>query len=229
MVRAVFFDWTGTLAHSEPERDEVVHGAARELGIELPLEGLLRGIYAADDGMPSGSPARWHEGQEEKAFIRWWAILLAEVGAEMSRDEMLKMTRRLKKLSEGLSWALYDDALPTLRRLRQLGLVLGLITSLGNEVKHVCTKLGIGPYLDFVVTSSEVGSDKPGAPIFLAALERARATAAETVYVGDQYGKDVLGARKVGIKPILIDRYDIAPEVNDCPRLHNLAELVSYL
>jgi len=33
----------------------------------------------------------------------------------------------------------------------------------------------------------------------------------------------------VGIKPILIDRYDLMPEVSDCPRIHSLTELPQYL
>jgi len=84
-------------------------------------------------------------------------------------------------------------------------------------------------YLDFVATSGEVGVDKPEPPIFLAALERAGIDASEAVYVGDQYDTDVVGARGVGIKPILIDRYDLLPGVSDCPRIHSLTEVVKYL
>ena len=48
-------------------------------------------------------------------------------------------------------------------------------------------------------------------------------------HVGDQYRIDVAGAVGVGIKPVLIDRYDIYPEVSDCPRIHNLTELARHL
>ena len=81
----------------------------------------------------------------------------------------------------------------------------------------------------FIVNPGEVGADKPKPPIFLAALERARVNASEAVHVGDQYKIDVVGARGVGISPILIDRYDLYPEVTDCPRIRNLTELLGYL
>ncbi|MCK5434223.1 MAG: HAD-IA family hydrolase, partial [Dehalococcoidales bacterium] len=84
-------------------------------------------------------------------------------------------------------------------------------------------------YLDLVVTSKEVGVDKPASPIFLAALERAGIDVSEAVYIGDQYQTDVEGARGVGINPILIDRYDLSPQVSDCPRIHSLTELAQYL
>ena len=93
----------------------------------------------------------------------------------------------------------------------------------------ICRELGLEPYLDFVVTPQEVGADKPKPPIFLAALDKARVEASQAVHVGDQYNMDVVGARGVGITPILIDRYDIYPEVSDCPRIHNLSELAQYL
>ncbi|MEK0338355.1 MAG: HAD-IA family hydrolase, partial [Nitrosopumilus sp.] len=75
----------------------------------------------------------------------------------------------------------------------------------------------------------EVGTDKPEPPIFLAALQRAGVNASEAVHVGDQYKLDVIGARGVGITPVLIDRYDLYPEVSDCPRIHRLTELAEYL
>jgi len=47
--------------------------------------------------------------------------------------------------------------------------------------------------------------------------------------VGDQYKLDAVGAMGVGIRPILIDRYNSYPEVTDCPRIHRLTELTEYL
>jgi len=225
VIKAVFFDWSDTLAHPEPNRQEVVRRAAQELGVELPLQGLKRGIYEAESQAPSGAPPRWREGKDEAPFIHWWEILLAEIGVKLSKEVMLQITRRLKQLSRSLTWALYDDALPTLRTLKQQGLVLGLITAMGKDVNLVCKKLGIEPYLDFVATSEEAGANKPEPPIFLLALERARVDAREAVYVGDQYRTDVLGARGVGIRPVLIDRSGLMPGVSDCTRIRSLTEL----
>jgi putative hydrolase of the HAD superfamily len=96
-------------------------------------------------------------------------------------------------------------------------------------MKPVCRELGLEPYINFIVTSGDVGVDKPKPPIFLAALERAGVNASEAVHVGDQYKLDIIGARGVGITPILIDRYDLYSEVSDCPRIHSLTELTGYL
>ena len=116
-----------------------------------------------------------------------------------------------------------------MKALKERDFILGLLTNLGEDMNPICRKLGLEPYLDFFVTSGEVGVDKPEPPIFLAALRRAGVNASEAVHVGDQYKFDVIGARGVGITPILIDRYDLYPEVSDCPRINRLAELAGYL
>ena len=64
MIKAVFFDWIGTLAHPEPDRYEVLHRVAQEMGVELPPQRLIRGIYAAENQVPAGAPPRWREGKD---------------------------------------------------------------------------------------------------------------------------------------------------------------------
>ena len=138
----------------------------------------------------------------------------------------------MKKISQSAgreTYVLYDDVLPTLKKLKKRGLIVGLITSLTKDMNLICSDLGLAPYVDFVVTAKEVGANKPEPPIFLAALERAGVNPSEAVYVGDQYETDVVGARGVGIGPILIDRYDLMPEVSDCPRIHSLTELLNII
>ena len=226
MIKAVFFDWVGTLAHYEPNRHEVVHQVAQGFGVELPAQRLIKGIHAAEKQMPSGTPVKWSEGKEEGPFIRWWEILLAEVGVKLSRDLILEIARRLSQVARYLTLVLYDDVLPTIKKLKERGLILGLISNLPIDRS---AGVGLEPYLDFVVTPKEVGVGKPDALIFLTALERAKVNASQAVYVGDQYQMDVLGARGAGINAILIDRYDLEPEVSDCPRIRTLTEGCKYI
>jgi putative hydrolase of the HAD superfamily len=225
MIKAVFFDWIGTLAHPDPDRHELFAQVATELGISISPQQLIKGIHMAESQVPAGAPPRWREGKDEAPFIRWWEVLSAEAGIQMPREVMLEITRRASYQAKSARWVLYDDTLPAMKMLKQQGLVLGLISNI------VVGRAGAGleSCLDLVVTSREVRANKPEPPIFLAALERAGVSAPEAVYVGDQYQTDVLGARGVGIKPILIDRFDLEPEVSDCPRIHSLVELPGYL
>ena len=166
MIKAIFFDWVGTLAHPDPDSHEIV------------------------------------------------------------QQVMLEMTRRLRQVARNLTWVLYDDVLPTIKKLKKRGLILGLISNLPIAKS---ASASLEPYLDFVVTSNEAGASKPESPVFLMALEQAGVNGSEAVYVGDQYQTDVVGARAVGIKPILIDRFDLEREFSDCSRIYRLSEVTQYL
>lgn len=229
MIKAVLFDWMNTLTHAEPDRHEQFCQAAKELGIELSPQKVIKGVYAAGSQLPAGAPYRWRESEDPEVFIRFHNIVLSEAGVKLPRDIVLEMLKKVSEVARKETYVLYDDVLPTLKTLKKQGLILGLITTLSKDMNLICSNLGLDSYLDFVVTAMEVGAHKPEPPIFLAALERARINASEAIYVGDQYDTDVVGARGVGIKPILIDRYDLSPEVSDCPRIHSLIEVVQYL
>jgi putative hydrolase of the HAD superfamily len=233
VIKAVFLDWFNTLARFDPPREEIHCQSLQSFGIEASPEEVWRGILLADEywfdeNIKSKIAARSPEEQTE-IVVRYEEIMLDRAGVKVSKDLLLKIMQKAHELYRGVTFALFDDVLTTLEELKRRKLVLGLLTNLDKDMAPICRRLGLEPYLDFVVTSGEVGSDKPEPPIFMAALGRAGVNASEAVHVGDQYKIDVVGARGVGISPILIDRYDIHPEVTDCPRINRLTELARYL
>ena len=192
----------------------------------------MRGILVADQYVfeeNAKSPVTERNPEEQvKVYIHYPKAILTEAGAKAPGDLPLKVMKRVMEQFKGVAFALFDDVLSTLKALKQQNFILGLLTNLAGDMVSICRQLGLEPYLDFVVTSKEAGADKPP-PIFLAVLGKAGVNASEAVHVGDQYKFDVIGARAVGINPILIDRYDIYPEVSDCPRIHSLTELAQHL
>ncbi len=233
MIRAVFFDWFNTLAHYEPPREKLESQALHEVGIKVALRDVSRGLLIADrDYFEENtlSPIRERSPEEQvEVYTRYQKTVLAEAGVNATEELILKIMGRLQQLYSSMTFVIFDDVLSTLKMLKEKNLTLGLLTNLNRDIDSICQKLGVKPYLDFTVTSTEAGADKPQPPIFRLALERARVDAAEAVHVGDQYKLDVVGARGVGIKPILIDRADVYPEVNDCPRIRSLTEVTEYL
>jgi len=233
VIKAVFFDWFNTLARYEPPRQELHSQVLHEFGIEVSPEKVMPGVLAADKYFFDEnilSPVEKRDPEEKaKVYIHYNNIILSEVGVKADRELLLKIMKRGQQLFKGITFVLFDDVLSTLKILKQQNFILGLLTNLTEDMNPICRNLGLEPYLDFVVTSEEAGADKPKPPIFLAALDKARVNASEAVHVGDQYNIDVVGARGVGIKPILIDRYDFYPEISDCPRIRTLPEVTQYL
>jgi putative hydrolase of the HAD superfamily len=62
------------------------------------------------------------------------------------------------------------------------------------------------------------------------ALERSNSIADYALHIGDSYINDVLGARAVGITPVLLDRErKLSPDDVDCALVHSLSELLDLL
>ena len=233
MIKAIFFDWFNTLARYEPPREELHSQVLHGFGIELSPDKLIPAVLVADryffeENAISPVGKRSREEQAE-AYIHYTEIMLNEVGVKPSKELLLDIFKKGQRLFGALKFILFDDTLPTLKTLKERKFILGSLTNYDKDMASICHELGVDPYLDFVVTSGEVGVDKPRPPIFLKALEKANVEASEAVHVGDQYQIDVTGARGVGITPILIDRYNLYPEVTDCRRIKSLTELAQFL
>ena len=233
MIKAIFFDWFDTLVQFQPPRAELYRQAFKQFGIDLPIKAIMRGILAGDRSYFAENtrfPVEKRSTEEqEQVYCGYPKAILAEAGVAAAEEVPLKVIRMVREQSKELSLVLFDDVISTLTVLKERQLILGLLTNASKEMLSRNRKLGLEVLLDFVVSSREVGADKPEPPIFLAALERAGVKAFEAVHVGDQYHLDILGARGAEINPILIDRNDLYPEISDCPRIHSLAELVQHI
>ncbi|MFC1967778.1 HAD family hydrolase [Chloroflexota bacterium] len=213
--------------------EELQVAACRAFNLEVTPEAIRGGLSAADqffyeENARSKVEKRPHEEQLE-VYSRYEGMILEKAGIEAPKELALAIMMKLRELGKGMTFVLFDDALPTLSKLKGRGLGLGLISNIDRDMVPLCHDLGLAPYLDCVITSQEAGAEKPHPPIFLAALRRVGVEAGEAMYVGDQYNIDVVGARGSGLKALLIDRHDLFPEVTDCPRIRSLAEVEQHL
>ena len=231
MIKSVFFDFYNTLISFDPPREELQVVACREFGIEVDRKAIPRGYWFADDFMSrenARSPIHKRSQADEQAFWSdYEALILRKAGVDISKDLALRIFTRARQLDRRL--VLFDDALPIIRTLRGRGKILGLVSNLSRALDGDCNELGLTPYIEFALTSSEIGAEKPHPPIFLAALKRSGVSASEAIHVGDQYHSDVLGAKGVGINPLLLDRDGFWEGVKDCPRIRSLGEIVGFL
>ena len=234
MIKAVFFDWFNTLAQYSPPREELQSQALHEFGIDISGEKLFPALLLADkdffDEYAVTPMAKRSREEQIRIYTRYEQTLLEKAGVDVPEnpETILKILMKAQKLYEGIVFVLFDDVIPSLKGLKEQGLILGLVTNMETEMRPLCKELGLGPYLDFVVTSGEVGADKPQPPIFLEALRRAGVGAAEALHVGDQFKIDAEGARNVGINAVLLDRYDQYPEITEVPRIKSLFEVAAY-
>ncbi|MEE8470255.1 MAG: HAD-IA family hydrolase [Dehalococcoidia bacterium] len=231
MIRSVFLDFYNTLVTFDPPREELQSKACLDFGIAVNASAIPRGYWAADDFMSRENarlPIQKRSQEEAREFwADYEATILRESGVNVPSELALQIFTRLRQLDRKL--ILFNDVLPTLNLLKSRGIIMGLVSNLSQRLDGYLNDLGLNPYVSFAVASSEVDAEKPHPLIFLTALGYAGVSATETIHVGDQYHSDVIGARGVGINPLLLDRYGFWEAVNDCPRIPSLTEIVNYL
>jgi len=232
VIKAVFFDLYGTLAGFDPPREEVQTQALESFGFTATKQGIALGYVSADDWMSqvnaSDTPLSRLQGQEhDHFFAEYQRLIMKGAGIDVGMDTAGQVWAKVQQIP--YSFAAFDDTLPVLDMLKLRELTLGLISNIGRDIHEMCESLSLAPYLDFTVTSTEVGIGKPHPPVFLKALERAGVAPNEAIHVGDSYRSDVEGARGVGIRPLLLDRDGVMTDVTDCPRIGSLIEVLNYL
>lgn len=231
-TKAVFLDWFNTLARHDPP-SELLHAAAcRTYGIEVEPGQLRTGIAAADryfyEENVMARVEKRPANEQVEFYTRYEDIVLKTAGVKIPQGMALPIWMKVREMSRGSSFVLFDDVPVALEQLKKRSFVIVLISNLPQDMKPLLEKLGLLGLLDHVVNPTEAGAEKPDPRIFQYALAKAKVSSSEAVHVGDQYHVDIEGARSAGIEPILIDRYDMQPEV-DCTRIRTLVELPAIL
>ena len=219
LPRAILFDMDDTIFdHSMTCRAALgqLRGAERLLR-RMSLEALWREYSRLLDAIQPDIFAGRLTIQQ--ARVERFQRLARMCGREVSPDEAQEFSRRYRASYQELR-----RLVPGVRRLLERlhgRAVIGVVTN--NEVAEQEGKLdffGIRSLIDFMIVSEGVGVSKPEPGIFRLALDRAGATANETVMVGDSWRSDVMGARNVGIRPVWFNRFHLTrPDPLPVPEL----------
>lgn len=97
----------------------------------------------------------------------------------------------------------YPGMTSVLHQLKARGLKLAIVSDAPRLKAWMrLTELGLQDLFDAVVAYDDTGERKPSTLPFAEALDRLKAKPAEVLHVGDWPERDVVGARKLGIKTV---------------------------
>ena len=229
-IRTVVFDLDGTLLFHEPDSFGVISAFCADIGQPLDAETEHRGRrtrheYFVDstivEQLSSFSP--------DEFWSHFNRYLLQAIGIQGNLDDLAKeVTERFATID--LTYRCPEIGCQTLTELRTRGYRLGLITNRSNVegFYELLDRMDMRAYFDLTLASGEVGIRKPEPGIFDIAMERLGARPDRSVYVGDNYWADVVGAERAGITPILYDPLRLFPEA-ECLILERMDQLLSWL
>jgi len=120
-----------------------------------------------------------------------------------------------------------------LRALADAGVRLGVISNADGLIGERLRELeilqvgpGLGVEVECVIDSGNVGVMKPDPRIFTIALDAMAIDADRAWYVGDMPAIDVVGARRAGLRPVLMDPLGLHHDA-DYDRVGSLADLAA--
>ena len=215
--RVIFFDVGNTLLF--PNRDRILAPLPKDRHPTLAQWHALerRTKTEFDQGMMGG--------KVDHSF--WWTFythLLQDLGA---LDNGVRNTL-VENTQKAANW---DQILPgTCDALQRIGRdhAIAVISNSDGKIADVLRRCGIADCFRCITDSGIVGSEKPHPAIFQAALGEMQAQPAESLYVGDVYSIDMVGARNVGMEAVLFDVAG-AYRDGDWPRVDSLEGLENWL
>ena len=214
-VKVIFFDVGNTLLFPNRER---IHAPFAERGI-VPDGEHLRDLECRTKNQFDGMMTK--NGSTDHSF--WWMFysqLLSEIGLEDDaiRDQLVESIRNSGN---------WDTIRPgTAEQLHEIGerFRVAVISNADGRIEDVLQKCGIARCFRTITDSGLVGYEKPHPEIFRQALKSMNAAPGESLYVGDVYSVDYLGATGAGMQAVLMD-VPGAYRDKGVPRVESLAEL----
>src|SRR5262249_34931253 len=113
-----------------------------------------------------------------------------------------------ERFAEPDAWRVFDDVRPTLKTLAAMGCRLGIISNWDERLRVLLERLDLNRYFDAAVISCEIGFPKPSPIIFEQAAARLRLSSTAILHVGDDFERDVQGARAAGFQACWLRRDD---------------------
>tara|TARA_A100001037_G_scaffold83738_1_gene75755 strand:- start:3949 stop:4683 length:735 start_codon:yes stop_codon:yes gene_type:complete len=226
-IKAVFFDIYGTIADFFPPKEEIQINVAEKFNITLDKDKILDAYKLANNFLVKQNsifPIRkMNDEQKLNFFSEYEKIIIDNSGSNvdvgLAKNIWVEITKQKYDLK------IFPDLIQCINDLRDMGLILGLISNINMSGKKIAEKLGVSSYFNYVFTSEDLGYEKPNKMIFEKSLDIAKLTPSEVVFIGDQVESDILGAKNANILPILLDRYNNYENYSEVIKINDLFQL----
>lgn len=209
--------------HIRSALDQIGHTVADDDAIDQAHYVAVRTFPMDLEGDEYMSPL-WNE------YLREYARFL-----EVTGDMVPEAVEHLRNAYvTGWLWThIVEESVAGLAALAETGVPVGVVSNADGSIEERLADLevlqvgeGPGVEVEFVVDSGVVGVEKPDPRIFDFALEQLGMPPDDIWYVGDTPAFDVVGARRAGLRPILMDPFDVNGDYGE-PCVTSLSEVAS--
>jgi HAD superfamily hydrolase (TIGR01549 family) len=228
-TKVVFFDVGGTLVYSDMSHLDLLHQALVVVGYKVAREEVLTANDMARRAVARRRrriAARMDTGQASRM---WLDHLAGALNLDLQgKDLEQELAMAIRRIETSGPEKVDPDAPPLLAGLLERGLRLGIISNWSADLTEYLEGRGLAMYFEAIIASDAVGTAKPHREIFLKGLAAMGCSPRDAVHVGDDYWADIVGAREIGMRAILIDR-DGEDHHADCPTIARLRDVEALL
>lgn len=148
--------------------------------------------------------------EREPDLLHAFKAIACAAGKEISDGEAERMAQRFRELSRS-RLRLYPLVISTLAALKRAGAGIYILSNAQRCFTMAeIEKLGIDKFADGIELSSDFGYKKPSPKFFNHILDKYALSCGETVYIGNDFGADVVGAKGVNLRAVYI-KSNISP------------------
>ncbi len=207
-IKGICFDFFKTLIHprSGKGRGDLYHEYLNKQGLTAaPWEHQV--LY---DVFEYYAEAYHTKLDNEKKSLFWQEFtrrLFKRTSVSGSRyGEIRKHFGAIRDIFGPVHFELYPEVLTVLAKLQKCGYQLAVISNWQKGLSHFCAELGIRDYFEVIISSAEVGIEKPDVRIFNEASRILRLAPEFILHVGDHEIEDIKGAKSAGFQAVLLYR-----------------------
>jgi putative hydrolase of the HAD superfamily len=217
-LEAITFDATGTLFHS-PRLGEIYSEILGRHGIQVEAETARRLVREVWQELACLATPEQDRFTAHPQGARGWWLRFVERFAERleapppSRFAAAELFARFARAD---AWEVFPEVPDVLAELRGRGLKLAVISNWDERLPEVLAGLDLAEYFAAIVTSGDVGAEKPDRRIFDHALGLLGISPERALHVGDSQVEDVEGALAADLSAALrLDRKGRRGDVRD--------------
>jgi putative hydrolase of the HAD superfamily len=200
-MTAVVFDFFGTLTPVSPPQIWADNSAQLADALGVPAAALLQ---ALDETFPERISGDFGD------VWQTLAILAARLGAHLGDGQLDRAVQIRREMQESM-FTFRPEAVPVLRRLREQGLRIGLVSDCTTELPDAWPRLPVAALVDAPVFSCVERTRKPDPRLFHKVAADLTVAPAQCLYIGDGGGRELTGATEVGMRAVLLAGPDWHP------------------
>jgi FMN phosphatase YigB (HAD superfamily) len=194
-ISALLFDFGGTLDSDGIAWRQRFFRLWREEVADVPPERFDAAFYAADDALVGALPPSF-------TLPETAARLAAGIAGRLGSAPGASVDRVAARFAQDSFRGLAASAELLARwkdRYR-----LGVVSNFYGNLAAVCAESGLAEHLSVAIDSACLGCSKPDPRIFRAALEELSIPPERAIFVGDSPGRDMEGARALGMRHVRV-------------------------